>query len=135
MEYILILSFLLSGISAYFLLKAKIKYHIKLMVNAAFLIAATVLMVLTGWTDTAILIYVILVSLTVGGVITHFLAPLILNAVGRAASSATGEKYKDMTYDELLYDGHRMYFAVLLFTTLKLFLYAMLVCVCAGLIK
>ena len=135
MEYILILSFLLSGISAYFLLKAKIKYHIKLMVNAAFLIAATVLKVLTGWTDTAILIYVILVSLTVGGVITHFLAPLILNAVGRAASSATGEKYKDMTYDELLYDGHRMYFTVLLFTTLKLFLYAMLVCVCAGLIK
>lgn len=135
MEYILILSFILSGISAYFLLKIKIKYPTKLMVNAAFLIAATVLMVLTGWTDTAILIYVILVSLTVGGVITHFLAPLILNAVGRAASSATGEKYKDMTYDELLYDGHRMYFAVLLFTTLKLFLYAMLVCVCAGLIK
>lgn len=135
MEYILILSFILSGLSAYFIIKSKIKYPVKLMLNAAFLIAATVLMVLTGWTDTATLIYVILVSLTVGGVITHFLAPLILNAVGRAASSATGEKYKDMTYDELLYDGQKMYFGVLLFTTLKLFLYAMLVFVCAGLIK
>ena len=135
MEYFIIIAFILSGISAYFIIKSKIRYPIKLMLNAAFLIAATVLMVLTGWTDTATLIYVILVSLTVGGVITHFLAPPIFNAVGRAASSATGEKYKDMTYDELLYDGHRMYFAVLLFTTLKLLLYAMLVCVCAGLIK
>ncbi len=48
MEYILILSFLLSGISAYFLLKIKLKYPIKLMVNAAFLITSAGLMVLTG---------------------------------------------------------------------------------------
>ncbi len=80
-------------------------------------------------------LYVILVTLTLGGVAAHFIAPPLLNAIGRAVSAATGEKYKDMTYDELLRDGHRMYFAVLLFTTLKLFLYTMLVCVCAGLIK
>ncbi len=105
------------------------------MVNAVFLLASAGLMALTGWKDLATLIYVILVTLTVGGVAAHFIAPPLLNAIGRAVSAAPGEKYKDMTYDELLYDEHRMYFAVLLFTTLKLFLYTMLVCVCAGLIK
>lgn len=135
MEYILIISFILSGISAYFILKAKIKYHIKLIVNASFLFAITVLMALTGWQDLATLLYVILVSLTVGGVVTHFLVPPFFNAAGRALSEVAREKYKDMTYDELLYDGQKIYFAVLLFTTMKLFLYVLLLCACMGIIK
>ncbi|MBQ9780909.1 MAG: hypothetical protein IJW00_08195 [Clostridia bacterium] len=83
----------------------------------------------------ATLIYVILGSLTVGGVVTHFLAPPILNALGQAMAAITKQTYRHMTYDELLFDGHKMYFAVLLFTTMKLFLYAILVCVCMGIIK
>ena len=135
MEYIIIISAIVSAISAYFILRAQIKYPIKLIGNAVLLLLSLALMALTGWKDLSIFIYIIIVIFTILGISAHFLAPLLFNAIGRALAEMTKQKYQDMTYDELLYDGHRIYFAVLLFTTVKIFLYTLLICACAGIVR
>ena len=74
-----------------------------------------------------LILYVIIFFFTVLGVAVHFIIPLLLNSIAKIVSKATQQSYTRKSYRELLLDGHRMYFAVLLYTTIKFELYVLLI--------
>lgn len=127
MGWIIILLFVFSGISAFFATKATIKYGIKILINCCIEVACWIWLFLTDISELSLLLLIAFSCLTLLGIITHFLAPLFLNIIGKCFSKLNRNTYTPRTYDEHLHDGHRMYFCILLFTTLKTFLLIMFV--------
>lgn len=127
MVWIVILLFIFSGISAYFITKVNIKYQYKILINCCTSVVCWIWLLLTDISELSLLLLIAFSCLVLSGIIIHFLAPLFLNIVGRFFSKLTRETYFPKTYEEHLNDGYRMYFCVLLFTTLKIFILVMLV--------
>ena len=127
MVWIIILLLIFSGISAYFTMKATIKYQYKILINCCIVLACWIWLFLTDISELSLLLLIVFSCLQLLGIITHFLAPLFLNAIGKCFSKLNQDTYSPKTYDEHLHDGHRMYFCILLFTTLKTFLLIMFV--------
>lgn len=118
---IIILLFIFSGISAYFTMKVTIKYGYKIFINCCIEVVCWTWLFLTDIYELSLLLLIAFSCLTLLGIITHFLAPLFLNTIGKCFSKLNRNTYSSKTYDEHLHDGHRMYFCILLFTTLKTF--------------
>lgn len=127
MGWIIILLFMFSGISAYFTMKTTIKYGYRILINCCIEVACWIWLFLTDISELSLLLLIAFSCLALLGIITHFLAPLFLNVIGKCFSKLNRDTYSPRTYDEHLYDGHRMYFCILLFTTLKTFLLIMFV--------
>lgn len=124
MEYItLIILFVLSIFLAYFIIKVKLLFYKKMIINLFLLLVCGCIMIITGIKETSFLIYVLLLILTLLGILMHIIAPFVLNLIGILLSKIQKEKYTVQTYDEFMQEGHRMYFCVLIFTTLKVWLY------------
>lgn len=119
MEYIIICSFILSAILAYFLNKIKIKYSIYIIINIVLLTLLFLLLCFTGVKGTSLLLFFLIVLMTVIGIISHYVFPVVLNAVTFVVAKITKESYQRVDYNALLKDGHKMYFAILLFNTIK----------------
>lgn len=128
MGYIIICSFALSGILAYFLNKIKIRYSIYIIINIVFLMLLFWLLCFTGAKETSLLLFFLIVLMTVIGMISHYVFPYVLNAVTFVVAMITKESYQWVDYNALLKDGHRMYFAILLFNTIKNELIILLIC-------
>lgn len=135
MIWIIISLFLLSGTCAYFALKIKMKYGYKILVNSCFLVTFWLCLPFTNITELSILLILAYSFLAIFGVIIHFIAPLILNFLGSCISKLTHQAFSPRTYDELLNDGYRMYFCILLFTTIKTFSLIMFIATSLNLIK
>ena len=135
MVWAIILLFFLSGICAYFTLKANIRYRYKILFNSCILIISFILLIISNISDLSVLLYVLLFMIVCMGIIIHFIFPLILNIVGICFSKQTRHSYSLKTYNEHLNNGHRMYFCVLLFTTFKIFLLVMFIASCFNMIK
>lgn len=135
MIWIIILLFIFSGISAYFIMKSPFKYGHKILIDLCINLACWMWLLFTDISELSLLLLISFSCLTLLGIITHFLAPLFLNIVGKCFSKWNRETYSPRTYEEHLHDGHRMYFCILLFTTLKTFLLIMFVASSLHLIK
>lgn len=61
---------------SYVLLKVKISYYLKILINIFMLIISGVVIVMTGFKEDSFLIYSVLLVYTVAGIITHILAPI-----------------------------------------------------------
>lgn len=126
MEFrMLIAILLLSPIAAYFLMKVRFSLSAKLVGNALLLLAGGALLLWTEIQETSFLIYLLLAGLTLLGLLMRLLTPPVFNLVGRILSKITKQPYTRQSYDELMrtdQPGNRMYFCVLLFTTVKFFL-------------
>ncbi len=127
MVWIIILLFVCSGISAYFVVKSPFKYGHKILIDLCINLACWIWLLFTDISELSLLLLISLSCLTLLGIITHFLAPLFLNIIGKCFSKWNRDTYSPRTYKEHLHDGHRMYFCILLFTTLKTFLLIMFV--------
>ena len=127
--------FLLSGVFAFFALKIKIKYGYKILINSLLLASCWIWLLFTDLTDLSVLLVSAYTCLTVVGVITHFIAPLILNFFGSFISKLTKQPFSPRTFDAHFNDGHRMYFCILLFTTIKIFSFLMFIAASLNLIK
>ncbi len=127
----------LSLLMAYYLMKIKLKAFIKVLINFASLLVFGFFIAVSGLRETALMIYIILLSMTLFGVLMRIISPIILNLVGRFVAKITKQDYEWLTYDQLMnekHSGNKMYFCVLAFTTLKVVLYFMLVVSSIGLI-
>ena len=127
MEFLIIISFAICGVAAYYFNKINIRYAIKIAINIVSLLVSFIILCLIDITSTSMLIYVIIFFFTVLGVAVHFIIPLLLNSIAKIVSKATQQSYTRKSYRELLLDGHRMYFAVLLYTTIKFELYVLMI--------
>lgn len=121
MVWLIILLFILSGISAYFTMKATIRYGYRILINCCIVVACWIWLLFTDIPELSLLLLISFSSFTLLGIFAHFLAPLFLNAIGKCFSELKRDTYYPKTYNEHLRDGYRMYFCVLLFTTLKTF--------------
>ena len=127
MEWIVILLFIFSGIVAYFTMKPPLKYGYKILINCCTVIACWTWLLWADISELSLLLLIAFSCLTLLGIIIHFLAPLVLNIIGKCFSKLSRDIYSPRTYTEHLNDGHRMYFCILLFMTLKTFLLIMFV--------
>lgn len=121
MIWIISLLFLFSGVGAYFVIKTNIRYLYKIFINCCIIIISWLCLFLSNISELSILSIMAFSFLTFLGIIFHFITPLTLNFVGKFLSKLTQQSFSSKTYNELLNDGHRMYFCILLFTTLKIF--------------
>lgn len=127
MVWAIILLFVFSGISAYFVMKSHLKYWCKILINLCINLACWMWSLFTDISELSLLLLVSFSCLTLLGIIIHFIAPLFLNIIGKCFSKWNRDTYSPKTYEEHLHDGHRMYFCILLFTTLKTFVLIMFV--------
>ena len=131
MDYIvIILIFGISHLLAYLIIRKKISLKNKLIINSAFLLVSGVLMLLTGIREITVLAFMLLILFTVLGILTRLLAPVILNIVGNIVSKISNDTYQKLSYDQMLQESHKMYFCILLYTTVKVFLYIVLLLSC-----
>ena len=135
MEYLFsILLFIISTILAYLMVKRNYTFWTSIALDLLLLSLGGVAMIITEFKETPFLIYNLLCFFTLLGKITRLVAPLFLNAIRRILSKLQKEKYEVKSYNELMQSGHRMFFCVLSFTTLKNALYFLLILSCLGLI-
>ena len=138
MKYIVIvLASVLCFFTAYYLMKIKLKAFIKVLVNFLCLLVFGFFIVLSGLEETTLLIYIILLTTTLFGIIARIIAPIILNLTGTFVAKITNQNYKWLTYNQLMEDepsGNKMYFCVLTFLTFKVALYLLLILSSLGLI-
>lgn len=135
MIWIVILVFLLSGIGAYFVMKIKVRYRYKIAIDFCALIVSVFILFLSNIKELSVLLLIELSSLNLLGIIVHYLAPLIFNALGFCLSKMKKAPYSPKTYNDFLNDGYRMYFCVHLFTTEKIFLFVIFIASCFDWIK
>lgn len=135
MIWVTIVFFLFSGIWAYFALKIKMKYEYNILINLCLLASCWLWLLLTDISELSILLVLAYTFLIIIGVIAHFVTPLILNSLGSCLSKLTQQSFSPKTYNELLDDGYRMYFCVLLFSTIKNFSLIMFIAASLNLIK
>ena len=131
---VLIALFAVSTLAAYHLLKINIAFYKRVVFNIILLIVSACILTATQIDETSLLIYILILILTLLGILMRIIAPIILNAVGRVISKLQGNRYEALSYDEFMHSGHRMYFCVLLFLTLKIVLYTILFASFAGII-
>ena len=122
MEYIIIFLFCISGAIAFLITKKIVSIRSALLLNLSLLFVNWGLLFLPRQNDFIVNCYVIFFVLTIFGIIMRFVAPIILNLINRFFSTIQHQKYVHQTYTELLNEGHRMFFCVLLFNTLRIFL-------------
>ena len=138
MEYIIIvLAFILCSLVAYYIVKIKLNVFIRLLINITSLLAFGILIIASGVKETALLIYVLLLAMTLFGMLMRIIAPIILNLVASFVAKITKQSYEWLTYNQLMHleqSGYKMYFCVFSFTTLKVMLYLLLVASLMGII-
>lgn len=135
MTWIIISIFLFSGILAYFTLKIKMKYGYKILIRLCLLAGCWLWVILMDIPELSIILILAYTFLIIIGTIIHYIAPFILNFLGSRISKLTHQSFSPKTYNELLNDGHRMYFCLLLFTTIKNFSFIMFILTALNLIK
>ena len=118
--------FLGSAVLACFIIKSQIPFPWRVLFNVIFLLLSGAFVVLTGLEETSLLVYILLFVLTLLGILTRLAAPPVLNFIGRLLANIQKQEYTNQTYEQLMRDGHRMYFCVWLFATLKVWLYILL---------
>ena len=127
MEYVaMIFVFFGSSVLAYLITKKRIAFWRKVLSNVFFLLVSGALMLITGVRETTLLIYALLFPITLLGILTRIFTPLVLNLIGNILSKIQNQVYEKQNYEQIMQDGHRMFFCVLLFTTLKVLLYVAL---------
>ena len=127
MEYVaMIFVFFGSSVLAYLITKKRIAFWCKVLSNVFFLLVSGALMLITGVRETTLLIYTLLFPITLLGILTRIFTPLVLNLIGNILSKIQNQVYEKQNYEQIMQDGHRMFFCVLLFTTLKVLLYVAL---------
>lgn len=127
MEYVtIILVFLGSAILAYLISKKRIVFWRKILWNIFFLLVSGVMMLLTGIRETTLLIYMLLILTIFLGILMRMITPVVLNLIGYVMSKIQKQVYEKQKYEQMMQDGHRMYFCVLTYTTLKVVLYVAL---------
>ena len=127
MEYVaMIFVFFGSSVLAYLITKKRIAFWCKVLSNVFFLLVSGALMLITGVRETTLLIYALLFPITLLGILTRIFTPLVLNLIGNILSKIQNQVYEKQNYEQIMQDGHRMFFCVLLFTTLKVLLYVAL---------
>ena len=127
MEYaVMIFVFLGSAVLAYLIIRKRISVWCKILCNMFLLLVSGVLMLITGGQETTLLIYVLLFSITILGILMRFFTPVVLNLIGNILSKMQNQVYEKQNYEQIMQDGHRMFFCVMLFTTLKVLLYVAL---------
>lgn len=127
MEYVtVIFSFCGSAFLAYLITKKRKTFWYQVLYNAVFLLVSGILMLMTGIQETTLLTYVLLLVITLLGILMRIVTPVVLNFVGDILSRMQNQQYEKQSYDQLMQEGHRMFFCVLTFTTLKVFLYVAL---------
>lgn len=124
MEYIVSIAvFAFSIFFAYFLVKAKLSFAKKVVINLLVLLVCGCITFATGLKETSFLIYILLLLLTFGGILMRVITPFVLNFIGIVLSKIQKEPYTMLNYEEFMQSGSRMYFCVLTFSTLKVLLY------------
>ena len=127
MEYVaMIFVFFGSSVLAYLITKKRIAFWHKVLSNVFFLLVSGALMLITGVRETTLLVYALLCPITLLGILTRIFTPLVLNLIGNILSKIQNQVYEKQNYEQIMQDGHRMFFCVLLFTTLKVLLYVAL---------
>lgn len=138
MEYIVIVSAAaLCLLMAYYITKINLKECVKVIINFLSLFVFGIFVVLSGLKETALLIYITLLVMTLFGILMRIISPIILNLAGSFVAKITKQDYEWLTYKQLMeleQSGYKMYFCVLTFTTLKIALYLMLIVSSMGLI-
>ena len=124
MEYIVIfLLFLASTFLAYKIIGLKVSLWHKVLYNISFLFVSAVLMFLTRIQELTLLIYILILLLTLLGILMRLAVPTVLNCIGQFLAKITKLPYEHQNYEQLMQDGHKMFFCVLLFTSVKVLLY------------
>ena len=124
MEYaVMILTFFGSTVLAFLIVKKRMAFWHKVLCNVFFLSVSGVLMMITGIQETTLLIYALILLITLLGIFMRIFTPLALNLVGNILSKLQNQAYEKQSYEQIMQDGHRMFFGILLFTTLKVLLY------------
>ena len=127
MEYVaMIFVFFGSAVLAYLITKKRIAFWCKVLCNVFFLLVSGALMLITGVRETTLLIYALLFPITLLGIVMRIVTPVVLNLIGNILSKIQNQAYEKQNYEQIMQDGHRMFFCVLLFTTLKVLLYVAL---------
>ena len=86
MVWIIILLFVFSGISAYFAMKLPVKYRYKILTNMCINTACWIWLLFTEISELSLLLLISFSCLTLLGIVTHFIAPLFLNIIGKCFS-------------------------------------------------
>lgn len=130
MEYIFVVLFFISGVIAYFISKRNISIRGMLLLNSILLFINFCLLFLPAESDFIFDLYLIFLLLTISGIIMRLITPITLNLINRFFSKILHKKYYRQTYFELLNEGHRLFFCVLTFNTLKIFLQLLIFMTC-----
>ena len=120
-----IIIFVASSLLSYHIIKMELSLKSKLLRNTVSLLVSFFLLLISDVNETALTTYLLLLLLTFVGVVSRLLTPVILNSIGIIFSKLTKKEHESQSYEQLLHDGHRMYFCVLLFTTFKISLYVL----------
>ena len=105
MVWIIILLFVFSGIGAYFVMKSPFKYGHRILIDLCTNLACWMWLLFTDISELSLLLLISFSCLTLLGIITHFLAPLFLNIIGKCFSKWNRDAYSPRTYEEHLHDG------------------------------
>ncbi len=128
MEYLIVVTvFFLSSILAYFIMKKEVPILTKILVNAVALCITGAAMFATGLQETTFSLYILVLGITILGILMRVIAPVFLNLFSRVMAKIHKESYTKQSYNELMSCGHRMFFCVLTFTTLKILIYIALI--------
>lgn len=128
MLYVLIFAYLSSAVLAYFIVKRRTTFLRIVLRNVLLLFVSGVLMLITGIQETTLLAYILLVPLTLLGILTRILTPIVLNFIGNILAKILNRVYEKQNYEQMMQNSRRrMFFCVLQFTTLKVFLYIMFI--------
>lgn len=134
---VFVLSFFVSSLIAYFVLKHRIKLILKLLINFVSLLCLGLFVFLSGLKEISLLLYILLVLVTILGILMRILSWVILNFVGTLITKITRQDYEWQKYDQLIKEepsGNKMYFCIFLFTSLKVTLYMVLIASFVGLV-
>lgn len=127
MEYLILsLIFIISMIVGYYIQKIQISLHWRILINLFSLIICGLLLFITRIKETSLLVYILLVLFTFSGLLVRLVVPVVLNILEKILAHIKKDTYEPQTYDELMKSGHKMYFCVLTFTTIKVMLYVLL---------
>lgn len=123
MPYLIItFAFFLGGFFAYLIVKNQVKFLEKVLCDVCLLIILFVVILIADIPETALLSYLLLLSFTILGILSHIVSPIILNFIGGILSKIQAVSYKRQTFEQIMQSDYRMYFCVMLFWMVKIFL-------------
>lgn len=134
---VFVLSFFVSLLIAFFVLKYRIKLILKLLINFVSLLCLGLFVLLSGLEEISLLLYILLIIVTFLGILMRILSWVILNFVGIFITKITRQDYEWQKYDQLIkaeQSGNKMYFCIFTFTSLKVTLYIVLIASFLGLV-